>query len=167
MRKSLVLPVLVTVSLLTAVVPACNRETRANGQALLPSNEVAGWARVSEVRTFEAADLWKYIDGDAERYLKLGVQRVQTADYKFQNAVEAAADVYAMPDSEGATKLLASEPMSGAKPVQLGDEARQYSQSVVFRRGPYLVRLVAFQQSAEVPPALMSLARNIDERLKR
>ena len=145
----------------------CKRGPRANAVSFPASNEVAGWAKSGDVRVFEAADLWKYIDGEAERYLKFGVQRAFTADYKFQNTVEATVDIYVMGDVEGATKVFGSEPASDAKQVELGDGARLYSQSLVFREGPYLVRIVAFQESAEVPQALLALARDIEQRLKK
>ena len=96
------------------------------------------------IRTFEAADLWKYIDGDAERYLKAGVQRVSTADYKFQNKVDATVDIYTMGNAEGAEKIFQSEPAVDVKPIQLGDAARLSSQSLVFRKGACLVRIVAY-----------------------
>lgn len=145
---------------------SCKRATRTNAISFPASNEVAGWAKSGDIRVFEAADLWKYIDGEAERYSKFGVQRVHTADYKYQNTVEATVDVYVMRDAEGATKIFESETAGDAKQVQLGDAARLYSQSLVFRKGPYLVRIVAFKQSSEVPQALLALGKNIEPRLR-
>jgi len=144
---------------------ACNREPRA---ALFPaSNQVAGWEKTGDIRTFEAADLWKYIDGEAERYLKAGVQRVSTADYKFQNKVDAVVDIYTMGSAEGAEKILKSEPAVDVKPIQLGDEARMSSQSLIFRKGVFLVRLVAFEESTETQQALLQLGQGIEPRLPR
>jgi len=119
------------------------------------------------MRTFEADDLWKYIDGDAERYLKAGVQRVSTADYKFQNKVNATADIYRMGNAEGAGKIFQSEPSVDGKQIQLGDGARLSSQSLVFRKGAYLVRIVAFEESAETQQALLQLGRGIESRVAR
>jgi hypothetical protein len=144
----------------------CHREPGAN--ALFPaSDEAAGWVKSSEIRTFEAADLWKYIDGEAERYLKAGVQRVFTADYKVQNKLDAVVDIYTMGSAEGARKILESEPIGDAKQVSLGDDARLYSQSLVFRKGPYLGRIVAYQESAETPQGLLELGRVIERRMGR
>lgn len=131
------------------------------------SNQVAGWAKSGDTRTFEAADLWKYIDGEAERYVKAGVQRVSTADYKFQNKVNATVDIYAMGNAEGAAKILESEPAVDGKPIQLGDAASLHSQSLVFRKGAFLVRIVAFEESAETEQALLQLGRGIEPRLAR
>jgi hypothetical protein len=137
-------------------------------QSLFPaSNEVAGWAKTGDTRTFEAADLWKYIDGEAERYLKAGVQKVSTIDYKFQNRADAVVDIYTMGNAEGARKIFESEPLGDAKPVQLGDAARLHSQSLVFRKGAFLVRIVAYEESAETQQALLQLGRGIELRLGR
>jgi len=145
----------------------CKRQSGAGGSFFPASDQVAGWARTGDIRTFEAADLWKYIDGEAERYLKAGVQRVSTADYKFQNKVDAVVDIYTMGNAEGAEKVFQSEPAVDGKPIQLGDAARLSSQSLVFRKGACLVRIVAFEGSAETQQALLQLGRGIDLRLAR
>ena len=145
----------------------CKRQAGTAPSLFPASNQVAGWAKTGDTRTFEAADLWKYIDGEAERYLKAGVQRVSTTDYKFQNQVEATADIYAMGNAESAEKILESEPAVDAKPIQLGDAARLSSQSLVFRKGAYLVRIVAFEESPETQQALLQLGRGIEPRLAR
>ena len=145
----------------------CKRQA-ANGGTFFPaSNQVAGWAKTGDTRTFEAADLWKYIDGDAERYLKAGVLRVSTADYKFQSKADATVDVYTMKSAAGAQTIFQSEPAVDVKPIQLGDDARLHGQSLVFRKGPYLVRIVAYEESAEVQQALLQLGQGIEQRLAR
>jgi hypothetical protein len=131
---------------------SCKRQPGTERSFFPASNEVAGWAKTGDIRTFEAADLWKYIDGEAERYLKAGVQRVFTTDYKFQNKVDAVVDIYTMGNAEGAEK---------------GDGARLYSQSLVFRKGACLVRIGAYEESAETQQALLQLGHGIELRLAR
>jgi hypothetical protein len=146
---------------------SCKRQPGTE-QSLLPaSGEVAGWAKTGDVRTFEAADLWKYIDGEAERYLKAGAQKVSTADYRFQNKVDAVVDIYTMRDVEGARMVFESEPVGDAKPAQLGDGSRLYSQSLVLRKGAFLVRIVAYEESAVTQQALLQLGQGIEVRLAR
>ena len=146
---------------------ACNRRPQTAAAAFPSSNDVAGWVKTSDVRTFEAADLWKYIDGEAEKYLKAGVQRTSTADYKFQNRLEAVVDVYTMSAAGGAAQVFDSEPAADAKLVPLGDSAHLFGQSLVFREGRYLVRIVTYQESADAEKALLSLGRAIEQRLGR
>ena len=145
----------------------CKRQAGTAGSFFPASNQVAGWATTGDIRTFEAADLWKYIDGEAERYLKAGVQRVSTTDYKFQNKVDAVVDIYTMGNAEGAEKIFKSEAPADVKPIQLGDDARLSSQSLVFRKGAYLVRIVAFEESAETQQALLQLGHGIELRLAK
>jgi len=52
-----------------------------------------------------------------------------------------------------------------AKQVQLGDAGLEYGQSVVFRRGPYLVRIVAYESTADGPQALAALAHGVEAKL--
>jgi len=146
---------------------SCNRQPTKPAALFPASNEVAGWVKSGDIRTFEAADLWKYIDGEAERYLKAGVQRVFTADYRYQNKVDAVVDIYAMGRAEGARRIFDSEPAGDANPVRLGNGAHLYGQSLVIRKGLYLVRIVAYQESAETPQAIVELGRNIEWRLTK
>jgi hypothetical protein len=126
------------------------------------SGAVAGWEKTGDTRTFAAKDLWQYIDGDAEQYIAAGVVTTSTADYKYQGKLEAVVDVHTMRDAEGARKILETGLTRDARTVQLGDECVQYAQSVIFRKGPYLVRIVAYESTPETPQALMALAHGVE-----
>lgn len=129
------------------------------------SGEVPGWSKTGETRTFDAADLWKYIDGDAERYLRAGARRTLTAEYRFQEKIEAVVDIYVMSAAAGAATLYDSEPSSSGRPAPLGNAGRSYGQSLVFYSGSFFVRLMAYQTAPEVEPALLRLGRGIAKRL--
>ncbi|MBZ5679887.1 MAG: hypothetical protein LAO24_07255 [Acidobacteriia bacterium] len=146
---------------------ACNRQTGTPAAPFPAPGEVAGWVKAVDVRTFPAADLWNYIDGEAERYVKAGVRSTSTADYKFQNKFDAVVDIYTMADTAGARKILESEPAGEAKSVQLGDGARLYAASLIFIKGPCLVRIVAYKESPDVQQALMDLGRGIEGKLSK
>ncbi len=126
---------------------------------------VPGWEKSSDTRTFAAKDLWQYIDGDAEQYISAGVISTTTSDYKYQGRLEAVVDVYTMGDSTGARKILETGQSKEAKNVQLGDAALAYEQSVIFRKGPYLVRIVAYEAAPDGPQALLALAHGVEARL--
>ena len=130
-----------------------------------PSGTVTGWVKASDTRVFAAKDLWQYIDGDAEHYVAAGVVSTATSDYKYQGQLDATVDVYTMGDSAGALKIFNAEGSSGAKSVQLGDAGLAFAQSVTFRKGPYLVRIVAYQATPGAEQALMALAAGVEARL--
>jgi hypothetical protein len=146
------------------IVGACTKRAAAV-QPFPASNEAAGWAKTGETRTFTADNLSDYIDGDAVKYIKAGVKSASTADYKYQDKIEATADVYAMSDASGAKTILDSEPATSNQSITLGDAAHVSSQSIVFRKGPYLVRIVAYQETPDVQPALIGLAQGIERKL--
>jgi len=129
------------------------------------SDAVAGWEKSSETRTFAAKDLWQYIDGDAEQYISAGVVSTSTSDYKYQSQLEATVDVYTMNDAAGARKILETGVTKDAKTMALGDECIQYAQSVIFRKGTTLVRIVAYESTPETPRALLELARGVEAKL--
>lgn len=145
----------------------CKRHPADRTNPFPASNEITGWTRTGDVRTFAAADLWKYIDGEAERYLKAGVQTASTADYRFGNKLDAVADVYTMKAESGAQEIFDAEHGSGAENAQLGDAAHLFGQSLAFRKGVYLVRVTAYEESAETRTAVLALARGIEQRLAR
>jgi len=159
-RSLLLLPV-------ACLLVGCGAKTSPRQATLLPEGgEVSGWSKVGETRTFAAADLWQYIDGDAERYIQAGVQKTLTADYRYRDSFDAVADIHVMATAEGARKILDSISSVDSQPVALGDSGKLYSASLIFRRGPYLVRLVAYKESSEVGKALVELARGIERKLR-
>ncbi len=150
--------------LLAVVTIGCAR--RPVPATLLPqTSEAAGWVKTGSTRVFEAQDLWRYIDGDAERYVRAGVRRTVTAEYRYQDRMDAVADVHVISTSDGAKKLFESESSAGSRSIDVGDAARMYGQMLVFTKGAYLVRLVAYQDAPDVPEKIIALARAIERRL--
>lgn len=142
--------------------PGCKKK---NVNPFPASGGVAGWEKTSQTRTFEPKDLWQYIDGDSEQYIQAGVVSTSTSDYKYQGQLEAVVDVYTMGGPDGAQTILQRGQTQDARTVRLGDEGLQYSQSVTFRKGSYLVRIVAYQSSAATPQALIALAHGVEANL--
>lgn len=141
---------------------ACNRRV---DSPFPGSNEAPGWVKSAETRSFSASELWNYIDGDADRYIKAGVQTAFTSDYKFEDKFEAVADVYVMGSTAGARKIFESETASQSQPVQMGEAGRLYSGSLVFCKGRSLVRVVAYKEGPEVQQALERLGQAIEKRV--
>jgi hypothetical protein len=136
-----------------------------NANPFPASGAVQGWEKTSETRTFAPKDLWQYIDGDSEQYIQAGVISTSTSDYKYQGQLEAVVDVYKMGGPDGAQTILERGQTKDAQSVSVGDEGLQYSQSVSFRKGSYLVRIVAYESSAATPQALMALAHAVEANL--
>jgi len=153
---------LIFVLVATVVISGCKAK-KANPFPL--SGAVAGWEKSSETRTFEPKDLWQYIDGDSEQFIQAGVVSTSTSDYKYKDQLEAVVDVYTMNGPDGAQTILERGQTKDAQTVHLGDEGMQYAQSVHFRKGRYLVRIVAYESTPETPQALIALAHGVETNL--
>lgn len=160
--NSLLVGALVVVLLAAICVSGCKKK---NANPFPPSGAVAGWEKTSETRTFEPKDLWQYIDGDSEQFIQAGVVSTATSDYKYQGQLEAVIDVYTMGGPDGAQTILERGQTRDAQSARVGDEGLQYAQSVSFRKGRYLVRIVAYQSSATTPQTLMALAHGVEANL--
>lgn len=145
----------------------CNHQTATSASFFPESNEVAGWTRAPETRTFSPDQLSSYIDGDAEKYLKAGVRSTSTADYQFKDQTQVVVDVYTMSNPDAAKTIFESEPAMDAQTPALGDAARLFSQSLMFRKGPYLVRMVAYQSSPQISQAMFNLGLAMEKKLAR
>lgn len=149
------------------VCAGCKKQSATVSIAFPQTNEVPGWTKSGETRTFAPADLSNYIDGAAEKYLKAGVRSTSTADYKFSDQTQVVADVYTMSTPDGAKSIFESEPAGDAESAPVGDAARLYAQSLVFRKGPYLVQIVAYQTSPQLQQAMVDLGHGIERKLPR
>jgi hypothetical protein len=152
--------------LATSLTLSCASQSSTNAASSFPeSNEVQDWAKPGETRIFPADRLSEYIDGDAEKYIQAGVQRTLTADYRFAGKVDAVADVFIMKTADGAAKVFKSQSVTGSAPAKIGDAARLYPGSLIFCKGPYFVRIIAFDSTPEVQQALVTLGRAIAAKL--
>jgi hypothetical protein len=79
--------------------------------------------------------------------------------------LEATVDVHTMKDPDGARKILETGVTSDAKKIAMGDECVQYAQSIAFRKGNSLVRIVAYQSTPDTPQALLALAHGVEAKL--
>ncbi len=161
-NTKLMLVVIATAIVIATLGSGCKK---APVNAFPASGAVAGWEKSSETRTFAAKDLWQYIDGGAEEYIAAGVVSTSTSDYKYQGKLEATVDVYTMGEQAGARKIFESGETKEEKTVQVGDAGRALAQSVLFRKGPYLVRIVAYESTPDSGQALLALAHGVEAKL--
>jgi hypothetical protein len=129
------------------------------------SDSVPGWMKESATSTYEASNLWKYLDGDADKYVQAGVVKMLASDYRFNLVSDASVDVYVMGGAADARKIYDSESAVGSQPLTIGDAGRYAKGSLTFRQGPYFVRLVAYDDSPEMTTALIALARAVSSKL--
>jgi hypothetical protein len=140
-------------------------ESEYNARQYLPEKiESVNLARTGEIRTFDGNRLWEYIDGGAELYLQYRFLDVATADYK-NPEVELVADIYHFENSTNAyglyTQLRPDEPNF----ILFGVEGFGAPASIVFVKGPFLVRLLTYKDDEPGNLALTALAQELNRTL--
>ena len=94
-----------------------------------------------------------------------GVISTSTSDYKYGAQIEAVVDVHTMKDASGPQRIMENGHGPDAQAVSLGDAGFAYAQSIVFRKGHSLVRIVAYQSTPETKQALLALAHGVEAKL--
>ncbi len=159
---------MVSAALAMLIVSAGCRSKFAPASAVyLPeTGQADGWSKSGATRIFPADRLYEYIDGDADRFVKAGLERAFTSDYRYRDRIDAVADVFVMHGSPAAAQVFESQPAHGSEPAQVGDAARLYPGTLMFRKGRVFVRVVAYNEGLDVPGALLQLGRAIADRVK-
>ena len=132
----------------------------------LDAVEADGWSRVGAARSFDADNLWEFIDGDAERFVDAGCERMRTAEFRYRGRLDAVVEIYRMKDAEGARRILQSESASGTRPADVGGEGRIHDTGLTFRLGRDFARITAFEVMPDTKDALLALARALAGRLE-
>ena len=161
------LPLFPQLLLLCSLV-ACSRST-APVETLVPaSDEAPGWTRDSgEVKKFEAENLWKHINGAAEKYTTRGFKGLASAKFRLDGGLEALADIYDMGGAAAAKEIFElSSPMDDLR-IDLGDDAQLGGTSLEFYKGAYFVRIVVLGKSEATGAALTVLGNAILARIDR
>ena len=162
-----VVPLLMLLVFTVAVLIGCSDEAETPAtettEVLLSAN-LAGAERSSEPKVFEGESLYEHINGGAEQYHLYDFVEVTTAYYK-RGDVEVSADVYEFSNADNAFGLYSSLRPEDAEHTSLGVEGFVSTGSTVFVKGPYMVKLTGFDESAATATLIDSLAAALDSKL--
>lgn len=134
---------------------------------LVPADgEAAGWTRNSgEVKEFDSENLWKHINGAAEKYTSRGFRRLASVKFSLTGGPDALADIYDMGHGAAAKEIFElSSPIDDLR-IDLGDDAQLASTSLEFYKGAYFVRIVVLGKGDRAGEALTVLGRAILARI--
>jgi len=134
--------------------------------AWLPGdNAVPGWTRQGQPRHFIPANLWEYIDGGAEAYLRFDFQEVVAVTYVNRAAgLEIAADLYRMATPVGAFGIYAQELNPDATFVAIGGEGSFDGTAFALWTGSCYLKLASGKDHPELAAGLKALAAEVARR---
>jgi hypothetical protein len=142
---------------------AVSRGEQAKLMALLPEAGLFGGA-ASRPAQFYSADLYKYLDGGADAYLRAGFAALIHREYKAPDA-DFTADIYDMGDPAHAFARYAAERPPECRKIELGNGGYVDEGLLNFVDGPYYVKLLAFGEAGKTAAALEKAARGISARI--
>jgi hypothetical protein len=103
---------------------------------------VAGWKQDEPSRTFQADNLFEYLDGDAEGYLIYGFVRLQNVTCK-KGEDSIVVDISEMTDADAAYGLFAAHSDPHEPVVRLGMGGQILPRHASFAKGKFYVELAA------------------------
>ena len=136
-------------------------------QSLLPeSNEVAGWMRGEEIRSFDKGNLYDLINGAQENFLVYGFEEVVTADYEnAEQPSQIVVEIYQMADPRNTFGIYASERNPNSTFKQIGAEGYIGGTALNFWSGNYYVKMLVFQESEALQREMEKLADAISRKI--
>lgn len=126
------------------------------------------WAPSSAIKVYQGDELYKYIDGGAEAYLKTGMVKATVLTYQAESHKEpVVAEIYQMKNTDGARKVYVKHFSKGAEIPSLGDEAHYVKQILTVRRGAFYLRIYTYEKLKNEREILLAIAREVLGKLGR
>jgi len=137
-------------------------------EELLPtSGESSTWQLVEAPRTYTEETLYEYVDGAEQAYLTYGFKRAITTEVARSEQAEhsVVVDIYDMGNPLNAFGMYSSERSPEYTYIEVRTEGYLGGGALNFWKGPYYVKLVAFEETEETRDLLLAVAREIESRI--
>nr|MBN2277763.1 hypothetical protein [candidate division Zixibacteria bacterium] len=130
----------------------------------LPGDDaVPGWSRVDTAEVYVGEDLYLYIDGGADLYLKYGFKQVVTCEYRDFLDTRIIVEIFEMTDFSAAAGIYGEKTDDTGTIPGLGDKSSLEGYYLNFTRGRFLVTMTGYEQCSRFPDGLIYIAVAIDE----
>ncbi len=136
-------------------------------EELLPAgNDLDGWEKDGEMISYEAADLWEYINGSAESFLMYGFERVVARYYLDGKGQEIKVEIYMHSAPLNAFGIYSLHRTHGGDYFEIGNEAFGDEYTLHFWKGRYYVRIYAGEEGPETAAVIKRFARVVEGKIK-
>jgi len=124
-----------------------------------------GWNAAGAPQAYKGEDLFLYIDGGAEIYHEYGFRQVLAQEFRSPSGKTLSLEIYEMADAAAAYGMFTFKSSAQGSPAAVGQDGRLEDYYLNFWKGPCLVTITAFDESAECRAGLLPLARAVDARM--
>lgn len=120
------------------------------------------WTPSPLIKAYQGDELYKYINGGAEVYLKAGMIKATVVSYQAERHKEpVVAETYCMKDRYGAQKVYLKHFSKGTAIPSLGDEAHYVKQILTVRKGAFYLRIYTYEKLKNEREILLAIARSV------
>lgn len=130
-------------------------------------NAMDGWQSVFTDGIYHVENLYDYLDGGAEVYLSYGFRMLIHRIYRHSKQPDILLDFYDMGNGENSYGLflhLVQKPDS----IPLYGQGSYFANGyLVFQKGPFLISILAFEQTPQSEHCLKDLAHFIDQKIRQ
>ncbi|MEG3640818.1 DUF6599 family protein [Magnetococcus sp. PR-3] len=132
-------------------------------QSSIPS-QLLHMSRLGEVRHYNEANLYEYINGHAEAYISAGFERLQVVEFaaKGVEQPQMVVDLYHMGSAIQAFGILQDEVGEQTRSVTVGEMGYASDNQLLFIRGPYFIKVNRFERSVDLLQASTLLANALE-----
>lgn len=127
--------------------------------------ELAGMPRFGQVRSYDADNLYEYINGHAEYYLSSGFRSLNVFEYapEGEQQPQLVINLYNLSEPLFAFGVLMDELAPDAKPLELGTMAFMVEQGINLIYGPYYLQLSSFEEQLDLNAVGQALAQALQQ----
>lgn len=126
--------------------------------------ELSGFKKITSYPVFTSENLWDFIDGAADNYLKYGFVDLHVAEYKKGKDV-IKLEVYRHKDNILAFGIYSSERSSSFRFINLGAQGYNVDGATNFFKGNYYIKIRTYSKKEKTLQAALALARQVADML--
>src|SRR4030043_425936 len=123
--------------------------------------EIAGWRQSGEIQTFAPKNLYDYINGGADLYLKYDFQELKVAEYQGDQKAAVTVEIYRHKTPNHAFGIYSQERLSGAHYLNIGTQAYNEKGILNFLKGSYYVKINGLDIGPEEDKVLIAFAKKV------
>lgn len=123
--------------------------------------EVAGWKQSGEIQTFSRADLFEYIDGGADLYLKYDFQELKVVEYRNDQNASVTIEAYRHKTPVDAFGIYSQERLSSANIVEVGAQGYLEQGVLNFLAADFYVKMSSINVGPDDQKVLLAFAKKM------
>lgn len=127
--------------------------------------EIDGWKISGEIRVYNPANLWDYINGAADTYLQYNFKELHVAQYHKDEDTYITAEIYRHETPDHAFGMYKLERPEDIETIKTGTEGYQIESILNFYSGKYYVKIQSHKETDVIKKTIRDIAGKIAENL--